>query len=720
MVTKSKNKFIYIICFIVGIYMISLSVLTGYDLIKNRKCLVKDPYFSSKEFDEELQSYCNNLYNFHITYKNFDNKVAESRVTKEQITTLKSFYEDNILNSQITIKDEYNSFLSEAEQSGDKNRLTKLTQQRDEKLKEVKKENTKTIAELKKEIALWSYNDYKNIKKAIESKREIKYYIINRGTKEVYTNLKPKTNIDSYIKNNSIYSIIFPSQSGKIKNFSKTKDLFNSFNWEGYIIITKDLNPNDYILKNYNYYNSIKDRLIKEVLIVISSLIIGIFILILFKKRICLNSPILDKINKIYNNIPLDLKLFIFILYTAIMGSYLINTSFFYKPLGINHFIVITLISIYIFYFIFNIKYAIELKKDKNKLLILCKGSLIYKLITIFKNSNLNKNLKLKIIFIMVLSILLAAFTLLGLLLGFYNNILIASIITILYIALLIRYLFKKADYLNEILKATKEITCGNLDYIIKEHKGDILGKIAHNINNMKEGYKRSLEEQVKSERLKTELITNVSHDLKTPLTSIINYIDLLKKEDLSKDEVNAYISVLDRKSERLKFLIEDLFEASKMSSGSIELNIERIDVTALLKQALGEFQQKIKKSSLQLKFKCNNKAYANLDGKKTWRVFENLINNIIKYSEPNTRVYIDLIQTDTKIIITMKNISHYEMNFTSDEIFERFKRGDKSRNTEGSGLGLAIAKSIVELQGGNLNINIDGDLFKVIIEFNK
>lgn len=376
--------------------MISLSVLTGYDLIKNRKCLVKDPYFSSKEFDEELQSYCNNLYNFHITYKNFDNKVAESRVTKEQITTLKSFYEDNILNSQITIKDEYNSFLSEAEQSGDKNRLTKLTQQRDEKLKEVKKENTKTIAELKKEIALWSYNDYKNIKKAIESKREIKYYIINRGTKEVYTNLKPKTNIDSYIKNNSIYSIIFPSQSGKIKNFSKTKDLFNSFNWEGYIIITKDLNPNDYILKNYNYYNSIKDRLIKEVLIVISSLIIGIFILILFKKRICLNSPILDKINKIYNNIPLDLKLFIFILYTAIMGSYLINTSFFYKPLGINHFIVITLISIYIFYFIFNIKYAIELKKDKNKLLILCKGSLIYKLITIFKNSNLNKNLKLK------------------------------------------------------------------------------------------------------------------------------------------------------------------------------------------------------------------------------------------------------------------------------------------------------------------------------------
>lgn len=402
------------------------------------------------------------------------------------------------------------------------------------------------------------------------------------------------------------------------------------------------------------------------------------------------------------------------------MGSYLISLSFFYKPLGINHFVIITLVSLYVVYFIFNVNYGIKLKKDKNEFLIQRKGSLINKLLNVFKNSNLNKNIKLKIILIMILSALLAAFILLFLLLGLHNM-LIAIIITVLYIILLIRYLFKKANYLNEILKATEEITCGNLDYIIKENKGGVLGKIAHNINNMKEGYKRSLEEQIKSERLKTELITNVSHDLKTPLTSIINYIDLLKKEDLSKDEISGYISVLDRKSKRLKALIEDLFEASKMSSGSVELNIEKIDVTALLKQSIAEFEEKIKNSSLKLNFKYNDKKiYANLDGKKTWRVFENLINNIIKYSQPNTRVYIDLIETDTKIIITMKNISHYEMDFTSDEIFERFKRGDKARNTEGSGLGLAIAKSIVELQGGNLNINIDGDLFKVIIEFNK
>ncbi|MFV3012132.1 histidine kinase dimerization/phospho-acceptor domain-containing protein [Clostridium botulinum] len=700
--------------------MLSLSFLTGYDLIKNGKCLVKDPYFGSKEFDEELQSYCNNLYNFHITYKNFDYKVAENKVTKEQLANLKLFYEDMIRNSQNDIGNRYISILSAVAQSDDKDKFAKLTQERNKELKEVEKENTKTEAELKKEIALWSYNDYKNIEKAIESKKEIRYYIKNTLTKEVYTNLAPKTDIDSYIKNNSIYSISFPLKSGKTKNFLETNNLLNSFNWEGNIIITKGFDPSGYIFKNYNYYNSIRDRLIKEIIIGISSLIIGIIILTVFKRRNYLNHPMLNKVKGIYNNIPLDLKLFIFILYTAIMGSYLINLSFFYKPLGINHFIVITLISIYILYFIFNIKYAIGLKKDKNEFLIQYKGSFINKLLNAFRNSNLNKNIKLKIILIMVLSALLGVFVLLILLLGLHN-ILGTVIITVIYITLLIRYLFKKANYLNEILKATEEISSGNLDYVIKENGRGILGKIAHNINNIKEGYKKSLEEQVKSERLKTELITNVSHDLKTPLTSIINYIDLLKKEDLSKDEINGYISVLDRKSKRLKALIEDLFEVSKMSSGAVELNIEKINVTALLKQSIAEFEEKITKSSLELKFKYdNNKTYANLDGKKTWRVFENLINNIIKYSQPNTRVYIDLIETNTKIIITMKNISRYEMDFSADEIFERFKRGDKARNTDGSGLGLAIAKSISELQGGNLNIIIDGDLFKVIVEFNK
>ena len=230
----------------------------------------------------------------------------------------------------------------------------------------------------------------------------------------------------------------------------------------------------------------------------------------------------------------------------------------------------------------------------------------------------------------------------------------------------------------------------------------------------MKVGFKKSLENEIKSERLKSELITSVSHDLKTPLTSIINYVDLLKKEGLSKEELQGYIDVLDRKSQRLKMLIDDLFEASKMASGAVELNIEKVDVTSLLQQSLAELDEKINNSSLTFKLKMpSEKIYANLDGKKTWRVFENLINNILKYALPKTRVYIELIEQDSKIIITMKNISSYEMDFDNEEIFERFIRGDKSRNTEGSGLGLSIAKSILELQGGTLSVEIDGDLFK-------
>lgn len=312
--------------------MLSLSILTGYDLIKNRKYLVKSPYFNSYEFDMEIYSYCSNLHNFHIAYKNFDYKVAENKVTKEQLADLKLFYEDMIRNSQKDIGNKYISILSTAAQSDDKDKFTKLTQEKNKELKEVEKENTKTEAELRKEIALWSYNDYKNIKKAIESKKEIKYYIKNSLTKEVYTNLAPKTNIDSYIKNNSIYSISFPLKSGKTKNFLETNNLLNSLNWEGNIIITKDFSSNGYISKNYNYYNSIRDRLIKEIIVGISSLIMGIVILIIFKRRNYLNSPMLNKVKGIYNNIPLDLKLFIFILYTAIMGSYLINLSFFINP----------------------------------------------------------------------------------------------------------------------------------------------------------------------------------------------------------------------------------------------------------------------------------------------------------------------------------------------------------------------------------------------------
>ena len=270
-------------------------------------------------------------------------------------------------------------------------------------------------------------------------------------------------------------------------------------------------------------------------------------------------------------------------------------------------------------------------------------------------------------------------------------------------------------------MEGTERIKGGDIHYKLDIIGDDNFSNLAENINNIGEGLDKAIYNQLKSERLKSELITNVSHDLKTPLTSIINCIELIKKEeDIKPEHIKDYVNVLDSKSKRLKVLIEDLFEASKASSGNLELNMEKIDITQLLRQAIGEMEEKLSKANLDLKLRVpEEKTYIMGDGKKLYRVLENLLSNISKYSLNNTRVYIDIIEEDDKVKLTMKNISSYELNFDPEEIMERFKRADESRNTEGSGLGLAIARDLVNAQGGRFEIDIDGDLFKSVVEFN-
>ncbi|WP_404468350.1 sensor histidine kinase [Sutcliffiella horikoshii] len=277
--------------------------------------------------------------------------------------------------------------------------------------------------------------------------------------------------------------------------------------------------------------------------------------------------------------------------------------------------------------------------------------------------------------------------------------------------------LVKSVGYFNKISIKTEEMASGKLGEPIEVKGNSVLSKMAANLNVLNRGVKVSLNEQAKSERLKTELITNVSHDLRTPLTSIITYTELLKKNDLTAEDRSAYLEIIDRKSQRLKGLIEDLFEVSKMASGNIELVKERVDLNQLLQQALAEYDSSLKESNLQFRVANTDKPlYAMVDGQKMWRVFDNLIGNIVKYSLENSRVYIQVHQFENKAKITFKNVSKYELNDQSEELYERFKRGDTSRHTEGSGLGLAIAKSIIDLHDGSLDIETDGDLFKVNI----
>jgi len=557
--------------------------------------------------------------------------------------------------------------------------------------------------------------DYIGIKKKLESKPAIKYYIVYNNGKTIYTNNEKTSDINSFIKENSLYSLKFPADIVGDTVYTGVNYWFKSTNSEGYIVIINNTQGYNETIEGNNYYLSIRQRIIKEVAIFSASLALSILILIfLYRRRVEWFGLV-----KQYKKVPFDIRILLALIYCFIMLFNIINLSFFYKPVGWNHFFKLVNIAIFAFYIIVNI---FSVPKGKTEARDQLKSSVLYKL---YKTVNRNfeaKSIDIKIKLV-IISTIFFGISLMGMLLSIDNRHLVLlctfSICILIYLAIVPRHIKRNILCINKIFLGAETITSGDLSYNLEESGSGDLFKLAKNINNMKTSFKNSLESEMKSERLKSELITNVSHDLKTPLTSIINYIDLLKNEKITKDEMKEYISVLDRKSLRLKTIIEDLFEASKIASGSVEMNIEKLDVISLLNQSLAEFDEKIKNSSLE--FKLNypaSKVYLNLDGKKTWRVFENLIGNILKYSQNNTRVYIDVIEENGKVCIIMKNISAFELNFDVDEIFERFKRGDQSRSTEGSGLGLAIAKSIVELEGGSLEIQIDGDLFKSILKF--
>lgn len=282
-------------------------------------------------------------------------------------------------------------------------------------------------------------------------------------------------------------------------------------------------------------------------------------------------------------------------------------------------------------------------------------------------------------------------------------------------------YVYTKVRKFQTIQEGLKVAKTGDYDFKINLEGAGEFRQLSEDINAMTSGLKIAVQSEVKSERLKTELITNVSHDIKTPLTSIISYVDLLKREGLSSPNALKYLDVLDRKSNRLKILTEDLFEAAKATSGSIEPNFEKVNVNALISQILGELDEKIHESKLVFKVtKGKDRIFAKADGRLLSRVMENLLSNIFKYALKESRVYIDINETEKEVFISFKNISAYELNMPVEELMERFKRGDESRSSEGNGLGLAIAKSLMEIQEGLLDINIDGDLFKAEIRLAK
>lgn len=551
-------------------------------------------------------------------------------------------------------------------------------------------------------------------------------FVINNDSKEVYYN--NISDIDKYLKTvtesyHSVYEINFKDKTMYLLNGNNDKvrvstnyfgnlaqtrkedvTTYIAIPFTSDIIDMKDININEPLYVRYKEFTkNIEDasffigfKMIALAIIIISYLVISI-----------LENKELNKKNILKNVLPILLAFIISLLQSKIYGwsilYYFINTGLLYL----------------IYYFGFKI---LEENRKNNIHPKDYAHNLMVKLTSLKMNNKkiytITKYVWIFIPLVIIQVIIIFAFHVnYGL---FEFSIYTAPLLSIALSVISIFIIKDKVNKIEQIRNGIDKIKNGNIEHKIEIKKDLLFDDIVKDINEIGKTINIAVEERLKSERMKNELITNVSHDLKTPLTAIINYISLMKKEDIQPKHLKDYVQVLDKRSQRLKILIEDLFEASKIGSNNIELNLEENDINQLLTQTLVEMEDYINESKLDFIVNTHNKeVYILADGKKTFRVFENIISNILKYSLEKTRVYIDLVESDKKVHISFKNISKHQLNFDPDEITERFTRGDLSRNTEGSGLGLAIAKGLVQAQGGELKVDIIGDLFIVNIDFN-
>ncbi|KON87752.1 hypothetical protein AF332_13540 [Sporosarcina globispora] len=734
--TRWKNKFIIAMIMILFAFGASgvLSVLI------NGQEYANPDYFHTAKFRSDLDQYAGYLEIFELNNVTLEKAKEAIEVTEEeieehryrfgslpaQIDNIKAQYEPRIQEAEAaensdlakTIRDQMNKKIEDITKNfeSDEHVRPKVVKEKEEKLEQFFKE---------KEQLRDQYDFYEN---------SFTYYFEDTATGEVYTNLTLSKNEspDEAMKKEMLFHTDYKMDKTYFLNFIMAgyEDLdqalveSQSGYFKGQIGLAKNLPDSNMFIDQNNHFKQ------KQIILFVyagSALLALLAALIAGRKSKALSAEI-KRWEPLYNKMPIDLRIIFlgFAVIGSILALFLVNDflidSYQILPRVIELIIVLLGASVLCGLTIVQLKYITgEFKNWKNAKAVL-KKSLVYRaarnLKVSLKEAFLNRStgtqlfVVLGIIFVLGMGMVVMVFHPLFAL--FYVMVLAFAGVP------LVMALIRRVGYFNRIAKTTNDLASGHMGQDLPIKGKGVLAALAGNINVLKQGVKTSLSEQAKSERLKTELITNVSHDLRTPLTSIITYTELLKSGETSEDDRSAYLEIIDRKSKRLKVLIDDLFEVSKMASGNIELRKERVDLVQLLQQALAEHDNAIGESNLHFRVtKPDNPAIAYVDGQKLWRVFDNLIGNILKYSLENSRVYIAITKVKGQAVITFKNVSKYELDDQSEELFERFKRGDKSRHTDGSGLGLAIAKSIIDLHEGNLEIDTDGDLFKVSISLN-
>ncbi|MGD6781046.1 histidine kinase dimerization/phospho-acceptor domain-containing protein [Sutcliffiella horikoshii] len=737
--TKWRNRVIAFLMALVFVCALSGSFYFIYNIDRFNQ----ESYFDTEEFQNELQEYANYLLTNELGNISAESVKEKLTVTREEIEEHR--YEYGSLDAQLdNIRYQYEERIQLAEDGDSSEDPEEVIAERDTKLEDIQKNfssdahiEKKIIAEKEKIVEEYFAKDSNFDSYPSRFYQDFQYFFEQDG--ESFTNIGAnKTSVDQMFGEENMQYVTIYTIRGD--------DYFNSYNWpyedwlyqtvaevrgdfEGIIGVPKGLASDSELMIAKTGYE--ENRIWFWRLGVASLIALLIWFVSMIKVVSIPNER--GKWQDLYAKIPVDLSVVVLgisgllFLFSLMWVHYCINQLTYNSTMYLTEFVISIFISTvlclltyvqlrYLFTSLRHITDLRELWKSSLFFIIFKNCKKVYQHIyQVFKEAFLNTATGIQVFILLAIVF--------GLGFGFFMIFIdIAFFLLYFLFAVFIGVptfilLVKSVGYFNKISIKTEEMASGKLGEPIEIKRNSVLSKMAANLNELNQGVKVSLNEQAKSERLKTELITNVSHDLRTPLTSIITYTELLKKNELTTEDRSAYLEIIDRKSQRLKGLIEDLFEVSKMASGNIELVKERVDLNQLLQQALAEYDSSLKESNLQFRVTNTDRPlYAMVDGQKMWRVFDNLIGNIVKYSLENSRVYIQVQQFNDKAKITFKNVSKYELNDQSEELYERFKRGDTSRNTEGSGLGLAIAKSIIDLHEGNLDIETDGDLFKVNI----
>ncbi len=741
--TRWKNKFIIAIITILFAFGVS-GILS---LLINGEEYTNPSYFHTAEFRSHLDHYAGYLEMFELNNVTLEEAKEAIEVTKEDINEHR--YRYGTLPEQIdNIKSQYEYRIQEAKDAENNEFAQTLTDQMNKRIDDITK-NFESDEHVRPKVVKEKEEKLEDFFKEKERMRDqyrfyeksFTYYFEDTATGDIYSNLNlskdesPEEVLNkemlyftdySMDKNYFIHFIM-----GGYEDLDQKLAESESGYYEGHIGLAKNLPATNKFIEENNHFK--QKRIV--LFVYAGSAVVALIIALIAGRRSKALSAEIKRWEPLFNKLTIDLRiiLFGFTAMAGILSLFLLN-DFLIDSSQISYHVlemIIVLIgaSVLCGLSIVQLKYIAGEFKNWENTKAVWKKSWTYKLWILFKNVAKNTVKSIKEAFLNR-----TTGTQLVIVLGLIFGLGMGSVIMLFHPLFALLYLFtlafagiplvlaliKRIGYFNRIVETTNELASGHMGQDLPITGKSVLAVLAGNINILKQGVKTSLSEQAKSERLKTELITNVSHDLRTPLTSIITYTELLKSGEVSEEDRSAYLEIIDRKSKRLKLLIDDLFEVSKMASGNIELRKERVDLVQLLQQALAEHDNAITESNLH--FRVTNPGVpiiAHVDGQKLWRVFDNLIGNILKYSLENSRVYIAIAAVKGRAVITFKNVSKYELDDQSEELFERFKRGDKSRHTDGSGLGLAIAKSIVDLHEGNLDIDTDGDLFKVTISLN-